>query len=341
MDIREIKKAHWVEYDNFVLSCKGNLIYYSLKYRRLVDTVAGCRSVYYGAYDRGELVGVLPLFYKDGSYGRIYNSSAYYGSHGGILTERADVVEMLVDCYNMITRRKGVAASTLIENPLVKLDYGGIGAKITDHRIGQITFLPSADGIQNFLSSSVHAKTRNMVRKAEKSKLSISIDNSCFEFLEKTHNQNMTVLGGLVKGSEFFKSLQKIFSVGEEYEIFVASQGAIPCAALLLLYYGDTVEYFMPVIKKEYRSLQPLSLIIVHAMKRACERGVKIWNWGGTWQSQEGVYRFKNRWAAKDFPYTYYTTVNNNRLFFMTRDELISSYPDFYVVPYEKLVEVS
>ena len=25
-------------------------------------------------------------------------------------------------------------------------------------------------------------------------------------------------------------------------------------------------------------------------------KGFHYWNWGGTWQSQEGVYSFKNRW---------------------------------------------
>ena len=49
----------------------------------------------------------------------------------------------------------------------------------------------------------------------------------------------------------------------------------------------------MPVVNSEARSLQPTSAIIYFAMNDTRERGFKLWNWGGTWASQDGVYKFK------------------------------------------------
>ena len=56
-----------------------------------------------------------------------------------------------------------------------------------------------------------------------------------------------------------------------------------------------------------YRSEQPLSVLIFRAMQDAIkEKGSKHWNWGGTWKSQHGVYRFKSRWGAHDNKYRYH-----------------------------------
>ena len=34
-------------------------------------------------------------------------------------------------------------------------------------------------------------------------------------------------------------------------------------------------------------------------MASAAKRGMTRWNWGGTWLSQDGVYRFKKGWAGR------------------------------------------
>jgi len=63
----------------------------------------------------------------------------------------------------------------------------------------------------------------------------------------------------------------------------------------LLFYYGKTIEYFTPVFRNEYRSYQPMSLLIYQAMVDGAKAGYERWNWGGTWENQEGVYRFKSK----------------------------------------------
>ena len=69
----------------------------------------------------------------------------------------------------------------------------------------------------------------------------------------------------------------------------------------------------------------------------AIERGYERWNWGGTWLSQEGVRRFKNKWAAQDVPYRYYTQVNDMSVLERTPRELLEAYPGFYLVPFNEL----
>ena len=68
-------------------------------------------------------------------------------------------------------------------------------------------------------------------------------------------------------------------------------------AALLVFLYNQPAEYYTPVILNEYRPLQPMSGLIYQAMQEAITCGMKWWNWGGTWKSQDGVYRFKKSWG--------------------------------------------
>ena len=65
----------------------------------------------------------------------------------------------------------------------------------------------------------------------------------------------------------------------------------------------------------------------------------KWWNWGGTWLSQDGVYRFKSRFGAIDKEYKYYIKVNNQDIYNSTKEYLLSEYGNFYTVPFERLIK--
>ena len=106
---------------------------------------------------------------------------------------------------------------------------------------------------------------------------------------------------------------------------------------MLLFYFKDTVEYFIPAIDIEWKKEQPLSALIHIAMYDAIkEKKIVKWNWGGTWTTQKGVYHFKSRWGAKDLPYFYYSKIffDEKKISFITPKELLKSYPFFYTIPF-------
>ena len=72
-------------------------------------------------------------------------------------------------------------------------------------------------------------------------------------------------------------------------------------------------------------------------MKQAVHDGLRLWNWGGTWKTQKGVYDFKKKWGAGDYPYYYFTKILNEDLLGGTPEELLQDYPGFYVVNFERL----
>lgn len=148
-------------------------------------------------------------------------------------------------------------------------------------------------------------------------------------------------MGEFPKKRTFFDSVRDRLKYGEDYRIYSCRSNDNLISALLLFYFNKTVEYFTPVIKKDFRHLQPLSLIIFKAMIDSCANGYKYWNWGGTWVSQDSVYLFKSRWGTKDYPYYYYTKVYDMNIINRSRELLLQEYPYFFVLPFNKLKVVS
>ncbi|MDC1527531.1 peptidoglycan bridge formation glycyltransferase FemA/FemB family protein [Gammaproteobacteria bacterium] len=337
MRIETLTPALAEKYEAFILARPETLLYQSWAYQCLLEELLGCRQQGLLVLDDDdELLAALPLMAMDGCYGTVLNSLPYYGSNGGLIGDDSTALKALIGAYEDMTKQPTIAAATLIENPLAPLDVA-YGYQLLDERIGQLTPLPADENVAKALMDSFHYKTRNMVRKAEKNGVRVSVKNDALPFLINVHEENMKEIGGMAKPRRFFQTIVDHFKVDVDYCVYLAHQETEPVAALLVFYYNNTVEYYTPVVRKEYRDTQALSAIIFQAMCDAAQSGYNWWNWGGTWISQEGVYRFKSRWGTKDKPYRYFTSVNNSALLKSNPGDLLAAYPHFYTVPFSAL----
>lgn len=325
-----------VKYGNFLLEFDDSLLFQSPKYLKLLEDITGCELKFLYLEEDGILQAALPYFEKKGSYGLVLNTLPYYGSNGGVISRNVEAEEMLMNLYNQKVANSKYAASVYIENPLKPASIQPIHNQM-DERIGQFTMLPQLKSDEDILTA-FHYKTRNMVRKPYKLGYKWAVDNNAFDFLYKTHADNIKQIGGLSKSKTVFDKIQANFTAGVDFKIYVAYKDEVPCAAVLLFYYNKTIEYFTPVIHHEYRGDQPLSMLIFEAMKEGVNNGFENWNWGGTWKSQDGVYRFKSRFAAVDLNYKYYIKLNNEDVLSASKAQLLSEYNNFFVVPFNLLV---
>jgi len=333
MQIRRIEGALREAYADFLRRRPEALVYQSLPYQDLLCAMLGVRNESVAACDAdGMIHGALPLLASDGPWGTVYNSLPFYGSNGGLLTDTPPAREALLTWYNTLSLAPSTASATIIANPL--LDDGtvnGVTHNRLDSRIGQ--FSPLNSDAQRQMEG-FHYKTRNMIRKAEKSGVSVTVENDAIDFLRAVHLENMAALGGIPKPAGFFDLFPSFFAEDSHYRIYVARINGERVAALLLFYFNSTVEYFIPVIQKDYRDQQPMSLLVYTAMLEAARSGYSWWNWGGTWHTQEGVYRFKSRWGTIDRPYNYYIQLNRIELENHPRAEILAAHPFFYVLPF-------
>jgi hypothetical protein len=81
-------------------------------------------------------------------------------------------------------------------------------------------------------------------------------------------------------------------------------------------------------------------MLIFLAMQDAIkDKQCSLWNWGGTWKSQKGVYKFKSRWNTLDHPYYYLIKTYKDKEYFeqIGKEKLVEHYPFFYTVPFNTL----
>lgn len=335
LDVVALCREYHDGFEAFVSQQAAGIVYYSLRYKQFLESLLGCEPRYWLATDEnGHIVGVLPLMKAHAADGRaVLNSLPFYGSHGGILAESAAAFDALVDKYRDEAGSDDVVAATMIENPFRPLNKA-IPATFIDWRISQIT---DVDMPEDQLLASFEGSARRNIKKAKREGVSVHVDNDAWDFLERVHCDNMHAIGGKAKNQRFFQILPSVFRAGIDYKIFIAEVGNKHVAALLLLYYCDTVEYFVPATMHETRGAQALPLVILHAMVDARTAGFKRWNWGGTWLSQSGVYRFKKKFAAAERKYRYFIELRDKRLLRESSEALSRAFPDFYVVPFDRL----
>lgn len=332
------------KYEAFLYKGSTTMLYASNDYRVMLKLLLGAQDYYFIALDsKDEIVGALPAFLsKNGKYGPVLNSLPFYGSNGAVIEHNGniDVIKELISSFQSFANEHSCASSTIVTSPFEKntsvyddfVDYD-----YKESRIGQITKFPAdSSTLDDDLMSIFHYKTRNMIRKAQNNSITISdsMDSITLRYLIDTHTNNMQEIGGIPKQSNFFELLGETFKREGQYKIFTAYKDDIPISALLLFYFNNTVEYYTPVIQKEFRSLQPMSLLVFHAMKDAINKGYMWWNWGGTWRSLNGVYDFKKRWGTEDHSYYYYTKIYNNELAKLSKETILEEYPNFFVIPF-------
>ncbi len=351
LTIKLLDKGSEELYTSFLEVTRASLFWHSLKYRNFLrEILSSSEDNYFLAMKEDKIVGVLPSFLKRLSDGRgILNSLPFFGSHGSFLIsdkikeglEKEAIKKALLDALMEKALQKKSITLTIVDNfQSVETSFyeSYFNCKPADRRIGQLTDMSLAPNseIEAGLMEKFHSKTRNMVRKGLKSGFQIACDESqqAMETLYALHSQNMSDVGGKEKPYSVFSAIQKLFKPESDYRIYVAKREGEVAAMMLVFYYKEYCEYFTPVIDKKFRSDQPLSALIFQAMQDCIKRGIRFWNWGGTWESQDGVYLFKKRWGAEDYPYEYYNVVLEDKYLRDNFDSVIEKAQFFYIAPF-------
>jgi hypothetical protein len=324
-----------------------SLIYASLEYRDFLAEAVEGQADYLAAWKDDALVGVLPLFTSpDTPIGRVVNSLPWYGSHGGCVVSPGHAAEarrMLLQAYLDHCARLPLLSATLVM-PLFEPDQldayvAALNPRVVDGRIGQVTEFPEA-GPQAEDELMRRFRYPAQVRKSFRQGFELirTDEDWAWEFLFSVHVENMEAVGGKAKPWTHFQALRAKLPAAWR-GVSVAMLDGTPVAALLLLYFNKTVEYFTPVIKHDYRPRQPLSFLIWNGMADAMQRGFRRWNWGGTWIGQKSLHHFKSGWGADDHAYSYLTIASDEAVETIRthQGELGTLFPYYFCYPFDRL----
>ena len=337
MKIDVLQETHAEAYDRFIRSHPLSLFYHSWTYKEFLKTLIGCHEEYLVAFDGGSICGALPLMHTGGA-DRIYNSLPFFGTSAGIIAGDDAAYCALARAYNDLARGPTTRSATIVGSQLdPRRDEEVLAHNHVDARIAQLTPLPSDGDRRAQLMARFEASAGRNINKAIAAGITVTVDPDQMQRTGEMHRAGMALIGGTPKTDRFFELVPCWFRVHDDYDLYVARRDDAVVAALLVFYLGRTVEYFVPAVDPPFRPLQPLALLVSTAMVDAACRGFQWWNWGGTWTTQTGVYRFKKKWGAIERPYAYYTQLNDEALRAWPREKLLAAWPHFFVLPFSAL----
>jgi CelD/BcsL family acetyltransferase involved in cellulose biosynthesis len=337
LKIEKLRPELAEEYDRFLLSRPETLFYCYSRYKDFLKDLLGCEEDYLLAVEGQDIRGTLPLMYLEREGKRVYNSLPFYGSNGGIVGSDAQARQELRAAYTAIARAETTASATVINSPFADAEDLTLPHNLLDSRIGQFTRIAFSSEHREQIMAAIDSSARRNVSKAAREGVTVGIDHSQLDRLREMHQANIAAIGGIPKTERFFNLIPKHFAPGRDFDLYVAKKEGLVIAGLLLFYFNKTVEYITPAIDADYRTFQPLSLILIEAMTDASKRGFAWWNWGGTWNTQMGVYRFKKKWGAVERHYNYYIQLNDASILEWPQGKILETFPNFYVTPFSAL----
>lgn len=326
-------KSLWAEYD-------ANSFFRSPGHLRMISAIAECEIGYVVLSKGSKILAALPFAKKVSELGSVINSLPFYGSCSSVVgSARSEDAVLMVKALLGHASENRVSAVTIIDDWRTNVFLGLGDADFVSKRSNQFIELERWHGKSPI--DHYHQKTRNLVRKAIKLGVACRVSSNPEDFvnLEVVHRENMASVGGAAKPARFFERLRDQCQEIGRCKLYVASLGGRDCAYLLNFYCGDTVEYYMPAVRVDARSAQPLSLLIDTALQDAMCDGYAYWNFGGTWPNQHSLRHFKTRWGGSETSYCYYTYVINQEIISRSSKDLLRAFAYFFVVPFDCLRE--
>jgi serine/alanine adding enzyme len=279
-------------WNDFVMNSPEGSLYHLAGWRNVIEKSYSHKSYYLLAEEDGKLKGILPLFLvKSWLFGKSLVSLPFVDSAG--LCSDGDQVEMdLVEEACKITFDEGVDYLELRQKNVCNLNL--------ETNTNKVTLSLNLDDDPQKLWKKLPSERRNRIRKTEK--LGLSVEFAGREKLDSFYPifaENMRDLGSPVHGRSFFKNILEEFSDNSKLILVKYDQNYI--GAAIGLSFKDTFTIPWVSSLRKYFSLYPNNLLYWEAMKFACSKRLKIFDFGRS-SVGSGTFTFKVRWGAKPHP---------------------------------------
>ena len=156
------------------------------------------------------------------------------------------------------------------------------------------------EGFDYLWKNKFNRKSRNAIRKAEKSEIEVLNENSLQNFREYYELYvKSSKRWGYKKPPhplELYENMCKFGSPHVQLRLAVKDDNVI--AGLVSLYYGKNVFYWISAYLQEYHVYRPTNLLLKDSVEQACDEGYKYYNFGAS-GNLEGVRKFKESFGAE------------------------------------------
>ncbi|HEY8904919.1 MAG TPA: FemAB family XrtA/PEP-CTERM system-associated protein [Rhodoferax sp.] len=276
--------ARW---DAFVMGCPQATFFHRAGWQSIITNVFRHDSYFlYVESDSGEIEGVLPL-------GHIHSwlfgnslTSLPFTVYGGAAASNPRAAEALEQEAQKMAQALGVDHLELRHVDNRHPDWPTQDLYVTFRK----EILPDVEA--NMLA--IPRKQRAMVRKGIKNELRSEIDTNADRFFalfaDNVHRHGTPALP-----KKYFQALMQVFGADCEVLTVVAPDGK-PLTSVLSFYFRDEVLPYYAGDDEAARDLAANDFKYWELMRRACERGLKVFDYGRS-KKDTGPYAFKKNWG--------------------------------------------
>ncbi len=281
------------KWDAFVEGCSEATFFHRSGWQEVIARAFGHNTYFLLAEKAGEITGILPLAeIKHFLFGHSL-SSLPFCVYGGIAANSEESREMLDSAAQEIASDLNVDY----------LEYRNVRAHHTDWPAKDlyVTFRKPIDPDPEQNMKNIPRKQRAMVRSGIKNGLNSEIDEDVTRFFD-VFSDNMLRHGTPALSKRYFEILKEIF--GKDCEVMsVMSEGQV-VSSVLTFYHKDEVLPYYAGDTVEARKLAANDFKYWELMRRACEKGCKVFDYGRS-KRGTGSFDFKKNWGFEPAPLHY------------------------------------
>src|SRR5450432_1231678 len=281
-------------WESFVQRNMDATFFHRIGWRKIIEEVFRHRTHYLLAERGKDIVGVLPLAQvRSRLFGHALVSLPFC-VYGGPVATDARTERALSDAAATLARSLGVE----------HLEVRNRAAKCTGWPRQElyVTFrrqiLPDVDANM----AAIPRKQRAMVRKGIKNGLRSEVDTSVDRFF-RLYADNMHRHGTPPFSRQYFARLVEVFGDSCEVLIVVDTDGR-PVSGVFSFYFRDEVLPYYAGDTADARNLAANDFKYWELMRRACERNVRVFDFGRS-KRDTGSFDFKKNWGFEPSPLTY------------------------------------
>ena len=292
--VRPYLEADADRWEAFVHRSADTTFFHRIGWREIIEDVFHHRTHYLVAERRGEIVGVLPLAeVKSRLFGHALTSLPFC-VYGGPAADDLDSERALIEFASDVARSLGVQHLELRNRRTLCPGWPRQDLYVTFRKT------LSADVDSNLLA--IPRKQRAMVRKGIRNELRSEVDEFVDRFFA-LYADNVHRHGTPPFSKRYFASLRRIF--GQSCEILtVLNAGGRPVSGVMSFYFRDEVLPYYAGDTAEARELAANDFKYWELMRRACGRGVRVFDYGRS-KRGSGSFDFKKNWGFEPSPLAY------------------------------------
>ncbi len=313
IEIKELESQSVQRWDAFVETCPEATFFHRAGWKKAIEVGMGHRAHFLYAERNGTIEGVLPLGHiKSFLFGNAL-MSAPFCVYGGIAAHSDAARVALHQAAEKLAHRLGVDYLEMRNAQFAQTESheSQLPNENWLEKELYVTFRKEIDPDAEKNLLSIPRKQRAVVRKGIKAELTSEIDTDIHRFYD-AYAQSVRNLGTPVFPKKFFSVLRDVF--GEHCEVLTVVKEGRLISSVMSFYFRDEVLPYYGGGTSEARAVKGNDFMYWELMRRAGERGIRIFDYGRS-KMGTGSYSFKKNWGFEPEPLKYeYLLVKANEI---------------------------